>query len=159
MEAVKAWVLRYRSAALILCVGLVLMLLPAGKGEKAPPREETPAQPELSRQLEQILSAVEGAGKVRVLLTEKTGGEIHYQTDLRSDSDEVRSSEQEDTVLVDGENRMRTGLVRRRDPPRYLGAIVVCQGAGSARVRLEITRAVQCAAGLRTDQIQVIPMK
>lgn len=158
MEALKNLLLRYRYAAVILLLGLGLMLLPSGKTKSPEPMEAT-RQQALSRELEQILSSVEGAGRVRVLLTEQTGPEIHYQTDRRSDSSDSGESLQQDTVLVDGEDRKKTGLVRRRDPPRYLGAVVASQGADSPRVRLTLIRAVQCATGLRTDQIQVVRMK
>lgn len=39
------------------------------------------------------------------------------------------------------------------------GAAVVCQGADSAEVKLEICRAVQCCTGLGSDRIQVFKLK
>lgn len=39
------------------------------------------------------------------------------------------------------------------------GAVVVCEGAGSAEVRLCITRAVSAYTGLSSDKIAVIKMK
>ena len=158
MEAMKNLLLRYRYAAIILLLGLGLMLLPSGKKETPKPGEVT-EQRNLSRELEQILSAVDGAGRVRVLLTEQIGAEIHYQTDCRTDTSDSGESRQEDTVLIDGEDRKKTGLVRRRDPPRYLGAVVAAQGADSPQIRLALIQAVECATGLRTDQIQVVRMK
>jgi stage III sporulation protein AG len=42
--------------------------------------------------------------------------------------------------------------------PVYQGALVVCEGADSATVRLEIIRAVAGLTGLSTDKIVVAKM-
>ena len=149
---------RYRYAALVLLLGLGLMLIPKSPESRAPAPSE-PRELPLAQQLERILSSIDGAGRVRVLLTEKCGPETHYQTDLRTDSTDSGQSEESRTVLVEEETRRRTGLVRRQDPPRFLGAVISCQGAERPQVRLQIIRAAQCALGLRSDQIQVVTMK
>ena len=41
----------------------------------------------------------------------------------------------------------------------YQGAVVACQGADSAQVRLEIVRAVASLTGLGSDKITVIKLK
>lgn len=38
------------------------------------------------------------------------------------------------------------------------GAAVVCQGADSAAVRLDVTEAMRCYTGLRTDRIVIFKM-
>ena len=42
---------------------------------------------------------------------------------------------------------------------KYLGAIILCQGADHADVKLQITQAVSRATGLGTDRISVLKMK
>jgi len=42
--------------------------------------------------------------------------------------------------------------------PEYTGAVIVCEGAGSAELRLQITKAVSNFTGLGTDKISVISM-
>lgn len=153
LELVK----KYRYVLLVLLAGVLLMLLPTG-GEEKTALTETPqaqTQPDLQEELAELLSRLEGAGKVRVLLTEAEGSEIIYQTDedLRSDS------QQRDTVLITGTDRAQQGLVRQVDPPRYRGAVVLCQGAGRASVRLAIVEAVANATGLPTNKISVLKMK
>ncbi len=134
---------------LLLLTGVLFLLLPEGE------RTETAAPPEteeitLEESLAAILSQIEGAGKTRVLLTELRGEQILYQTD---DTDS-RST----TVLVSGGNRKETGLVRQRIPPTYQGAIVVCQGAEKAGVRLAVVNAVMSVTGLTSDKITVLKM-
>ncbi len=151
---------QYKYPVLILLLGLVLMLLPRTTETQV---EEIPAETvgyaDLGEQLEAILRQIEGAGEVRVLLTEQLGRETVYQTDTRSDSGESGSSLSADTVLVEDESRTETGLVRQTLEPVYRGAVILCQGADSPGVKLAIVEAVRCATGLRTDQISVLKMK
>lgn len=137
---------KYKYALLILAVGIVLMLLPQ-KEEAVEDTPEPQTQVTLEERLEAILSRVDGAGEVKVLLTEAAGSETLYQTD------------ETDTVILTDSQRSEEGLVRRRDPPEYLGAIIVCKGADDARVKLAIVEAVSDVTGLGADKISVIKMK
>lgn len=157
-KKVGAALIKYKYALLILALGLFLMCLPTGKEktvETIPEATAVPQQADLAEQLEGILSQIDGAGKVRVLLSSATGEEIHYQTDEDQSGDTTRS----DTVLVTGDNRAQTGLVRQVNPPTYLGAVIVCQGADRPVVQLAIVEAVSNVTGLGADRITVLKMK
>ena len=136
------------------------MVLPQGRVEETADRPEDPVTPVcLEQQLENILSAMDGAGRVQVLLTEAAGEEHYFQTDqeeCRTGENQERSAE---TVIVTAQDRSQQGLVRRTDPPVYRGAVVLCQGADSARVRLAMVEAVATATGLTSDKISVLKMK
>ena len=45
------------------------------------------------------------------------------------------------------------------NPARFLGAVVVCQGADDPQVRLQVIDAVSKATGLRSNCIAVLKMK
>ena len=150
------YVRKYRYVALLLLAGLLLMALPE-KQEPLP----APEQPQgsagtcLEEQLEEILSRVKGAGKVEVLLTQRCGEEILYQTD----SDAGDSVNREDTVILTDSDREETGLVRQVLPPVYMGAVIVAQGGDSPAVKLAIVEAVMDVTGLKSHQITVLKMK
>ena len=63
------------------------------------------------------------------------------------------------TVIITDEERAESGLVQQVIPQKYRGAIVVCQGADSASVRLSVIEAVAKVTGLGTDRISVLKMK
>ena len=154
----KELVRKYRYVLLVVLAGLFLMALPDGKNAKATPEPaaaETESRQDLQTELEEILSQIQGAGRVRVLLTQREGERTVYQTDEDSTSSGIRS----DTVLLNGSDRSQTGLVQQVNPPTYLGAVIVCQGADSASVRLAIVEAVGSVTGLSTDKITVLKMK
>ena len=62
-------------------------------------------------------------------------------------------------MRVRDSNRNQTGLVCQIDPPTYLGAVVLCQGAENSTVRLAITQAVSNATGLGYHKITILKMK
>ena len=142
------WI-KYRYVLLVALAGLTLMLLPGGEREETIPVPTETAQISLEERLETILGRIEGAGKVAVLLTEAQGGEVLYQTE----------GEDGKTVLITGSDRSENGLIRTTQPPRYQGAVVVCQGADRAEVRLAVVDAVAKATGLGTDRITVLKME
>lgn len=154
------WLKEYRYVLLVLALGIVFMLLPQGGSEKkeeaVPQEQEAISEVTLQEKLEEILSQVQGAGKVRVLLSEAEGKEIQYQTD-----EEERSQDayQRDTVILSDSGRNQSGLIKQINPPKYLGAIILCQGADSASVKLALMEAVSNATGLTTDRISVMKMK
>lgn len=147
---------KYRYVLLVVMLGIGLMLLPTGSNETAP---ESPvlnaAQRNLQEELGELLAHLEGAGKVRVLLTEAEGERTYYQSDEDTRTDSVKT----DTVLITGSDRTQTGLVQRIDPPKYQGAVVLCQGADRASVRLAVVEAVANATGLPSNKISVLKLK
>ena len=159
-EKVRLWIKEYRYVILVLVLGILLMMLPQGKTEEKKDDNvlipETEAVETLQEQLEQLLSQVQGAGKVRVLLTEAEGERVIYQTDGEQSS---QNSTRADTVIVSDSARAESGLVQQILPPSYMGAIILCQGADSASVRLSLIEAVSNATGLPSDRISVLQMQ
>ena len=92
-------------------------------------------------------------------MTQAAGKETIYQIDENTSAQESGSSSQRQAVIVTGTGREETGLVRQVKEPTYLGAVVVCQGADNAAVRLAVVEAVRSATGLTTDRISVLKMK
>lgn len=153
---------KYKYAILILFLGLALMLMPDQSKDQDTRSEQTEpivqTQEDMDDRLAQILSQIKGAGKVQVMLTLKSGEEILYQTDQKIQSSENGTS-QWDTVILTDSNRAESGLVTQINPPVYQGAIIVCEGADKATVRLAIVEAVSKVTGLGADQISVLKMK
>lgn len=147
---------------LILVVGLILLMIPplADRDEqKQVISEEIGNILSVEEQLSQILSYVKGAGKVQVMLSISTGEETLYQTNESHSTNADQSSIKSDTVTITGSERSETGLIKQINPPIYSGAIVVCQGADNASVRLAVVEAVSKVTGLGADKISVLKMK
>lgn len=151
---------KYKFPLIILLIGLILLNLPVKKTEVKPKvQESATVQTFETDELTQILQCVDGAGKVEVLLSVATGEETIYQTDSDTATESDGGTSRIETVIVSGADRDETGLVKQINPPTYLGAVVVCEGAESATVRFAIMQAVAKATGLGADQICVLKMK
>ena len=145
---------KYQYVLLVILIGVFLMLLPANAKEA---EMTTQISEELSRDLEdelsEILSQISGVGKTEVLLTELSGSNTIYQMDTG------QSQNNADTVVIRNQARDETGLVKQVLPPVYKGAVIVCQGADSANVRLSVVEAVKSVTGLSSASITVLKMK
>lgn len=144
---------QYKFILLILLLGISLMLLPQKQQAPIPEAPARETQPDLEAELEAILSQISGVGRAEVLLTEERGSSTVYQTDENQNRSNL------DTVIITDKNREETGLVRQILPPVYRGALIVCQGADSAGVRLSVVEAVKGVTGLSSDCITVLKRK
>lgn len=160
---VQTFLGKYKYAAIVLVIGLVLLLLPSNIGQtKQTVAENTPNDSSLyldSETLAQILQSVDGAGEVKVLLSIASGERTYYQTNNDIDNATDGTNTKIETVIISDSQHNEAGLITQIDSPIYLGAIVVCEGADSAAVRLAITQAVAKITGLNTDGICVLKMK
>ena len=149
------YIKRYRYVAVILLAGIFLMLIPTPSEQESTPEKAEIKQPDLQESLADILSLIQGAGEVKVLLTEKNGAMSHYQTNESVSADTHRA----DTVVLSDSSRDEAGLIKQINPPIYRGAVILCQGADNVNIRLAIVEAVKSATGLTSDRITVLKMK
>ena len=152
---------KFRLPVLILCLGVVLMLLPGkSRTEPQPETESAPSASEsfdlaaLERQLSSALSEISGVGEAEVVLTLRTSGERV----LAQDTSEGASSDTE-TVIVSTGTGTEEAVSVKTIYPKFQGALVVCEGADQAKVKLEVLQAVSAVTGLRSDQISVCQRK
>ena len=152
---------------------LLLAVLFYGIGDgwfQASPRDgPREAQVSLEVRLEDILSTVRGAGRVRVLITYSTAGERVAATVSTTDesvsetsggttatrSEQSREMRQPATISTDS-GQSPIILVERE--PEIRGVIVVAEGAADPAVRLSLQRAVQAVTGVPLSCIEVFEM-
>ena len=161
---VLKWLAAYKYVLLAVLLGVLLLLLPDGTTAA----EENTAhladfdRAALQREMEDILSAVEGAGRLRLMLTVRGGGELELAQDRaltqKRDDGAGEYSDKTETVVL-GSGSGAEIVVTQSRYPEFVGALVVCEGGGSAAVRLEITQALSALTGLSSDRISVIKGK
>ena len=139
---------KYKLVLLVAAVGVVLMLLPGGKQTQSAQAETdtrgTYSLEETERRMEMLLGKISGTGQLSLMLTVQSGAELELAED--TDADE-RGSGTQDVVVT------------RERYPSYQGAVVVCEGAGDAAVRLALTEAVSALTGLSADRISIVQWK
>ena len=163
-KRLSAGISKFRLPLLIFAAGLLLMMLPTGKrstqavqtaAQAAQTQELTPSQEEM----EAILSRIDGVGRVDLLLTLRTSGASVYQTDTRTVTSGSGTTEECQTVFGQTSGSGKEPVVQTTLAPQYQGALVVCDGADRASVRLAVVQAVTSLTGLGSNQIAVVKMK
>ena len=164
---------------LLLLAGILLFViaLPTEKKEERQEMEsigfqETEASggddyvKNLEKRVEKFLSSIEGAGKTTVLLTVESNGETILQTDRSieqkstSETDSeggVGSSEEmsqsSQTVLFGSEEMP---YVTKELCPKVTGIVVVAEGGDNARVKAEISEAMEALFDVPPHKIKVL---
>lgn len=154
---------KYRFAALVALAGVVLMLLP-GKKDSMPDAEtaegETFSLEESERRMAEVLGAMDGVGRVQVMLTLRSGETLSLAEDSSASQGSGGDVRRESQVLtVNRGSGKQEVVVTQRMYPVYQGAVVVCQGAGNSQVRLTVIDAVSVLTGLSSDKISVVKWK
>lgn len=130
---------------------------------------------EYARQLEQrlrdILSQMEGVGKVRVMITLSSSRELVVEKEqpyLRSSTNEndaeggsrlVSQLETEENTVYRTDGNVSEPYVIKTLPPQVEGVVVVAQGAGSGTVNRTIVELVQALFGVEAHKVKVVKME
>lgn len=144
----------YKYVLLVIAAGLALLLWPERSPQAAMSSDaagETFSVEAMQEQMADILGRIDGAGKVTVMLTVKTGMERILAQDGTYSEDEERT---ETVVISTGSGKQETVVLSCRYPA-FQGALVVCPGGDDLQVKLLITQAVSALTGLGTAKIMV----
>lgn len=149
---------KYRFVLLVLLLGVGLMLLPTGAGQQEEPQGDswdTFSLEDTERKMAELLSRIQGAGKLEIMLTLKSSSQLYLAEDTDESSGQSDAQSRQETVTLN-KGGYEDVVVTRQVYPVYQGAVVVCQGADQSSVRLAITEAVSSLTGLSSDKISVI---
>ena len=150
---------KYRAALIVLLAG-VLLLVSGGREEKTDAAQtQTDADSfslsDFETQLCRRLSAIDGAGRVELMLSLEQTGEAVYAVNTR-ETGGAASSRESDVAVISSSGYGETPVTVKNVLPTFRGAIVLCDGAENAAVRLAVTQAVETVCGLTSDRITVL---
>lgn len=122
------------------------------------------------KRLEDIISKINGVGRVDVLITVESGVENIYETDNKNSDESVenqgqgsqtqRNTDNESShVIIDSKTGGQEALLTKQLEPEIKGVIIVCDGGNSAEVKEDIIHSVSTALGLPTNRISVNKMQ
>lgn len=153
----KEWWERYKYLVLVVLAGVVLLLLPGGEQSlgSQPTELQTSEMPfDLERMEEKLaaaLSKIQGAGKVTVVLTLKESSRSVLALDTQKEADSSKTT----TVIVSRGSGTEQSVPVQSIYPKFQGALVVCPGAGTPQVKLELLEAVRALTGLSAEKISI----
>ncbi|MBQ8762226.1 MAG: hypothetical protein IJZ26_02835 [Clostridia bacterium] len=122
---------------------------------------------ELERRLEEALSDIDGAGKITVMITLDGAKEVI----LASSTDEKKSSttttssggtiNDTETLtsnsepIIITENGTSSPIILKEIMPPIKGVVVIAEGAGNVRVKLDLLKAVQALLSVSSNQVEI----
>ncbi len=122
----------------------------------------------LESKLCETLSAIDGAGRVQVMLmldsTQETVYAVNTTQKTRTVTDNEKNNSDYDTnvsseyIIIKGDGSTQQGLPVVMIQPRVRGVAVVCDGGNNPQVRLDIIEAVSSVFGLSSAKISVSAM-
>ncbi len=107
-----------------------------------------------------VLSKVDGAGSVSVMVTVDGSPELIYaneqdKTSSSNTSGTTTSSTYSSPIIIDA-NGSSSALVMTEVLPAVKGVIVVSSGAGNVAIRLNLLKAVSTLLDISTEQVTVL---
>ena len=121
-------------------------------------------------ELEDILSNINGVGKVKVMITysetsktvpvynEESSQQDTEETDSEGGTRKITQTDTKKEVIYQENGEQKTLITRSVISPTVEGAIITAEGAGDITVKTNIIQAVSAVTGLSTHKIQVFEM-
>lgn len=120
------------------------------------------ATEDLERRLEETLSLIDGAGKVRVMLTLKDTGEKVVEKDTTRRSGGSASAEEisdvSQSTVFSKNGSEETPYISNELTPQVEGVLVVAQGGGDSLVKQNILQSVMALFPLEAHKITIVKM-
>lgn len=126
---------------------------------------------DMERRLTEVLEEMAEVGKVRVMITLKSSGELVVErempvsrsmtteTDAQGGSRTVNTSQVGESVVYSTEGGSSTPYVVKTYVPEIEGVLVVAEGAGSGTVNRTVTEIVQALFSVEAHKIKVVKME
>ncbi|MGQ9712649.1 MAG: hypothetical protein ACUVRC_08285 [Desulfotomaculales bacterium] len=124
----------------------------------------------LAAQMEKMLSQIEGAGAVDVVVKLEGSAKVEYATNANTGRRVTEEKESgtvqrlttendanDQLVVVRGEQGFEAPVVEREVSPRVVGVLVVAEGAADPYIKAKIFYAVQVALGVEPQKVLVLP--
>ena len=123
---------------------------------------------QLEERLKELLSHVEGVGKVEVMIVLKSSEEKVWrvdrntsysstqETDANGDTRDIRSQETTEGTILSGQSGGEGPLLEKEMRPEISGVVVTADGGGSPTIQAEISAAVEALFDVPSHKIKVL---
>ena len=134
-------------------------------------KEVSSKEDDTEEKIENILSKIDGVGKVKVLITYSSTSMVIPLYNEDSEESLTEENDKEGGTRKITENRRKKDIIYKESSgekipitqsvisPKMEGAIITAEGAANAQVKSNIIQAVEAATGLSTHKIQVFEMQ
>ena len=151
----------------IFIVGIALLFMPGGSNEKNTEviKEDDflKYKSELETELENIISKINGAGSVDVMVTLEDSGLVNYaknESESASKTESETQKSKDSTYVLKGEGSSKeTPLITKKIFPTVSGVLICADGARDLQTKNNIIKATQALLGIKSHRIEVLERK
>lgn len=156
-----------KKTLIIAAFGVVIMiiimlseLLPGEteKNEEIPENTSMNYCSTLEKEVEEIISLIDGAGETKVMITLSETTEYIYaineSNQNKSNSDSLNVDTENDYVIIE-QNNEDSGLLVKTLEPKIRGVAIVCEGGDNPTVQQNIYSAVSAVLNVSTARISI----
>lgn len=149
---------KLRFVVILICVVIILFMIfyDTNKNKKGSVNNQTVSEyvQGLEKNLIDILSKIDGAGNVDVMITLESGNETVLASKTTKKESNGKIEIEETPILVNGKT-----VVLKENYPKIQGVIIVCEGAKKIAVVNAIKNATTSLLNIENEKIQVLKMK
>ncbi len=131
----------------LLILGLTGKSTEAINDEVSFPQPESEYAKEVEKKLEEIISEIDGVGKISVMVTVEGTVKYEYQTD----ASKSESRDEFETVIISN----KTPLIKSIENPKISGVLVICDGGDSVKIREKVIYAVSTVLDIPTNKVYI----
>ena len=129
------------------------------------------SQTDTEKRLEELFENIDGAGKVKVMITYKSGPEKVVATETKNSEESSNESDSDGTerssknissevTMAYSQNNMSAGepFIVKENTPEIEGIVVVAQGGADVNVKNAISKAAQALFNVPAHKVEVLKM-
>ena len=159
-------IMNTKGLVIILIIGIALLILPTSSpSAKDKQQNEEPIQTvnlneykkDLEKNLSSMLSSVEGADNVSVMITFTDYGRYVYSKEEQSEKSETVLKGTNKPVLKASSSGGEEPVLIKAELPKISGVLVTAEGAQNSAVKENIKSAVKAVLDVSSNNISVLP--
>jgi stage III sporulation protein AG len=168
LKSIKKYKVIVVASIVALALIITSIVLPSGNRPAADTQPQNSPLMELENRLAEILSSINGAGRVDVMIMYSGSMELVLANTTTSSSNttvdnsgggrETSNNTQTSTPILVNRNGQTFPLVIKEIMPDITGVLIVAEGARNIGVRMEILRAVQTLLGVSAENVEILTM-
>ena len=112
----------------------------------------------LISRLEESLSYIDGAGKVRVMITFQDHGKSVVEKDVTKSGNEQNGSQYQEASVYE-EAGGRQPYISQQKLPSIEGVLIIAEGAGNSAVKKDILESVMALFPIEAHKIKIVKMQ
>ena len=172
-----SWKPKKQQLLIILMIGILLAVTvvpDSPKKKLETENKETESQfdyeEKMERKLEEVLSKVEGVGKVKVMITLQESSEKILEKDEESIKDSIEekdaqggirstfNNQYKETTIYKGREEEQKPYIKKELSPKIEGVVVIAQGGENKVAVKNMTEAVQALFEVEPHKIKIMKM-